>query len=406
MEPQSPSKAENWQELEAKLFMRTVKRQPITLVRGLGARVWDAEGKEYLDFVAGWAVNSLGHCHPAMVQALQQQAHTLIHVSNQFYTIPQVQLAQILVEHSCLDRVFFCNSGAEANEGAMKLARRYGKLHLDGAYEIVTTRNSFHGRTLAMVAATGQNKFQEPYIPLPNGFVNVDYDNVAAIKAATGPRTCAVMLEPVQGEGGVNVPDKNYLKEIKSWCDQKGILLILDEIQTGIGRMGTLFAYEQYGVEPDIMTLAKGLGSGIPIGAFLAKERVSVFVPGEHGSTFGGSPLICAASLASLKFIIENDVPCQVNRVGQYFVSRLEKLKGQFDFISEIRGGGLLIALGFTKDIASEIVLECLKEGLLVNPVKPNAIRFMPPLIITEKEVDEALDILKTVLNRRTENGR
>ncbi|MBM3166575.1 MAG: aspartate aminotransferase family protein [Chloroflexi bacterium] len=406
MEPQSPSKAENWQELEAKLFMRTVKRQPITLVRGLGARVWDAEGKEYLDFVAGWAVNSLGHCHPAMVQALQQQAHTLIHVSNQFYTIPQVQLAQILVEHSCLDRVFFCNSGAEANEGAMKLARRYGKLHLDGAYEIVTTRNSFHGRTLAMVAATGQNKFQEPYIPLPNGFVNVDYDNVAAIKAATGPRTCAVMLEPVQGEGGVNVPDKNYLKEIKSWCDQKGILLILDEIQTGIGRMGTLFAYEQYGVEPDIMTLAKGLGSGIPIGAFLAKERVSVFVPGEHGSTFGGSPLICAASLASLKFIIENDVPCQVNRVGQYFVSRLEKLKGQFDFISEIRGGGLLIALGFTKDIASEIVLECLKEGLLVNPVKPNAIRFMPPLVITEKEVDEALDILKTVFNRRSENGR
>jgi len=386
--------------------MRTVKRLPITLVRGQGARVWDAEDKEYLDFVAGWAVNSLGHCHPAVVQALQQQAQTLIHASNQFYTIPQVQLAQMLIEHSCLDRVFFCNSGAEANEGAMKLARRYGKLRLNGAFEIVTTRDSFHGRTLAMVAATGQNKFQEPYIPLPDGFVNVDYNNIEAIKTVTSPRTCAVMLEPVQGEGGVNVPDKSYLKEIKNWCDKKGILLILDEIQTGIGRMGTLFAYEQYGVEPDIMTLAKGLGSGVPIGAFLAKERVSVFTPGEHGSTFGGSPLICAASLASLKFIIENDVPSQVKRVGQYFVNGLGKLKAQFDFISEIRGGGLLLALGFTKDIAAEIVLECLKEGLLVNPVKPNAIRFMPPLIITEKEVDEALDILKTVFNRRSKNGK
>jgi predicted acetylornithine/succinylornithine family transaminase len=406
MEPQSPSKTNSWQELEAQLFMRTTKRQPITLVRGLGAHVWDSEGKEYLDFVAGWAVNSLGHCHPTMVQALQQQSQTLIHASNQFYTIPQVQLAQMLVEHSCLDRVFFCNSGAEANEGAMKLARRYGKLHLDGAFEIVTTRNSFHGRTLAMVASTGQNKFQEPYIPLPNGFINVDYDNVGAIKAATGPQTCAVMLEPVQGEGGVNVPDKQYLKEIRAWCDQKGILLILDEIQTGIGRMGTLFAYEQYGVEPDIMTLAKGLGSGVPIGAFLAKERASVFAPGEHGSTFGGSPLICAASLASLKFIVENDVPGQVKRVGKYFITELQKLKGQFDFISEIRGDGLLLALGFTEDIAQDIVLDCLKAGLLVNPVKPNAIRFMPPLIITEKDVDEAMGILKTVLNRRSKHGK
>ncbi|MBM3150435.1 MAG: aminotransferase class III-fold pyridoxal phosphate-dependent enzyme, partial [Chloroflexi bacterium] len=207
MEPQSPGKTNSWQELEEKLFMRTVKRLPITLVRGQGARVWDAEDKEYLDFVAGWAVNSLGHCHPAVVQALQQQAQTLIHASNQFYTIPQVQLAQMLIEHSCLDRVFFCNSGAEANEGAMKLARRYGKLRLNGAFEIVTTRDSFHGRTLAMVAATGQNKFQEPYIPLPDGFVNVDYNNIEAIKTVTSPRTCAVMLEPVQGEGGVNVPD-------------------------------------------------------------------------------------------------------------------------------------------------------------------------------------------------------
>jgi len=396
-----PNKAYNWPELEEMLFMRTIKRQPVTLVRGLGARVWDDEGREYLDFMGGWAVNSLGHCHPAVVKAITKQVQTLIHTSNQFYTVPQIKLAQVLVEHSCLDRVFFCNSGAEANEGAMKLARRYGKLYLDGAYEIVTTRNSFHGRTLAMVAATGQNKFQEPYIPLPNGFINVDYDNVEAIKAAISPKTCAVMLEPVQGEGGVNVPSNNYLKEIKTCCDKKGVLLILDEVQTGIGRMGSLFAYEKYGVEPDIMTLAKGLGSGVPIGAFMAKEQFAVFTVGDHGSTFGGSPLICSASLAALEFIIKHNIPDQVKRVGKYFKNRLEKLKQQFDFISEIRGDGLLLALGFTNDISQEILQSCLREGLLINSVKPDAIRFTPPLIIDENDVDKALHILESVFTRR-----
>ncbi|GAG53545.1 unnamed protein product, partial [marine sediment metagenome] len=236
-------------------------RVPVTLVRGQGARVWDENGREYLDFVGGWAVNSLGHCHPVVSEAVSEQAHTLIQTSNQFYTIPQIHLAELLVQNSCLDKVFFCNSGAEANEGAVKLARRYGKLNLNGAHEVITAMNSFHGRTLAMVAASGQSKFQQPYVPLPIGFINVEYNDIKAIKAATTNQTCAVMLEPMQGEGGVNLPDDNYLAAVRAWCDQMGILLILDEIQTGIGRTGTLFAYEQYGVEPDIMTLAKGLAS-------------------------------------------------------------------------------------------------------------------------------------------------
>ena len=388
----------NWPELEQKLFFRTIDRAPVTLVRGKGARAWDDRGREYLDFVGGWAVNSLGHCPPVVVKALEKQARTLIQASNQFYSIPQIQLAQLLIEHSCLDRVFFCNSGAEANEGAVKLARRYGKLRLDGAYEVITTYSSFHGRTLAMTAATGQSKFQEPYIPLPDGFINVEYDNVAAVKRATSEKTCAVILEPIQGEGGVNVPSDDYLKKVQGWCRGKGILFILDEVQTGVGRTGTLFAYEQYRVEPDIMTLAKGLGSGVPIGAFLAKENVSVFSPGEHGSTFGGNPLVCAAAHATLKYIIDHNIPTKVKRVGNYLMTRLESLRQQFDFITEVRGRGLLIALEFDREIAERLVLACIDRGLLVNKVKPNALRFMPPLIITEKQVDKAIGILKDAL--------
>jgi acetylornithine/N-succinyldiaminopimelate aminotransferase len=388
----------DWQELEKKLFFRTINRLPVTLVRGKEARVWDDRGREYLDFVAGWAVNCLGHCPPVLVKALEKQARTLILTSNQFYTIPQIELAQLLVEHSCLDRVFFCNSGAEANEGAVKLARRYGKLRLNGAYEVITTYSSFHGRTLAMIAATGQSKFQEPYTPLPVGFVNVEYNNIEAIRRATSEKTCAVVLEPIQGEGGVNIPDDDYLQKVQSWCREKGILLILDEVQTGAGRTGTLFAYEQYGVEPDIMTLAKGLGSGVPIGAFLAKEESSVFSPGEHGTTFGGNALVCAAAHAALKYMIDHDIPAQVKRVGNYFMAKLETLKQQFDFVTEVRGRGLLIALEFNQEIGDELVLACLNKGLLVNRLKPNALRFMPPLIVTEKEVDEAVGIVKEAL--------
>lgn len=390
----------NWQELEQKCFMTTVRRLPVTLMRGVGARVWDDDGREYLDFVGGWAVNSLGHCHPAVVSALCEQASRLIQVSNQFYSIPQIQLAELLVKNSSLDKVFFCNSGAEANEGAVKLARRYGKLYLGGAYEVITAMDSFHGRTLAMVAATGQRKFQEPYTPLPGGFINVEYNSIEAIKAATTSQTCAVMLEPIQGEGGVNIPGDDYLREVRAWCNEKGLLLILDEIQTGIGRTGALFGYQHFGVEPDVMTLAKGLGSGVPIGAILAREKASVFVPGDHGSTFGGNPLACAVGHATLKFILENDIPSNARTVGNYLISELEGLKSKFDFIVEVRGRGLLVALQFDRDLSEEVVMACLESGLLVNSVKPNALRFMPPLVITKEDVDKAVGILGSVLAR------
>ena len=399
-----PDKNTDWKELEQKLYMRVVNRVPVTLIRGEGLKVWDTEGKEYLDFVGGWAVNSIGHCHPVTIDALEKQSHKIIQTSNQFYSIPQLELAELLIANCCLDRVFFCNSGAEANEGAIKLARRYGKLKLNGAFEIITTQGSFHGRTLAMVAATGQNAYQQPYIPLPNGFINVDYNDMDATKKATTDNTCAVMLEPVQGEGGVNVPSKGYLKEIRKWCDSNNLLLILDEIQTGIGRMGTLFCYEQYDVEPDIMTLAKGLGGGVPIGAILAKEHVSVFTPGDHGSTYGGNPLICAVSLATLKFIIDNDVSGNAKNMGQYFRKGLEQLKNTYDFITEVRGEGLLLAIAFNDNIAAEILQSCLEKGLLVNALKPNMLRFMPPLIVAEKEIDDALKILNEVFKSRIKN--
>ena len=378
--------------------MHTVNRLPVTLVRGEGTRVWDDTGREFLDFVGGWAVNNLGHCHPAIVEAISEQAHTLIQTSNQFYTIPQTQLAKLLVQNSCFDKVFFCNSGAEADEGAVKLARKYGRLHLNGAYEVITTVNSFHGRTLAMVAATGQHRFQESYVPLPTGFVNVEYDNIDAIINAITDHTCAVMIEAIQGEGGVNIPQPDYLMKVQATCARKGILLILDEIQTGMGRLGTLFAYQQYGIEPDIMTLAKGLGSGVPIGAVLAKESSSVFQPGDHGSTFGGNPVTCAAAHATLKFMLEQNIPENAREKGLYFVSKLEALKPQFDLISEVRGQGLLIAIAFHADIADKLVMACLERGLLTNRVRPNTLRFMPPLIISQKEVDEAVDILREAL--------
>jgi len=249
-----------------------------------------------------------------------------------------------------------------------------------------------------MVAATGQPKHQEPYTPLPDGFVNVEYNKVNAIKEATTSETCAVMLEPIQGEGGVNIPDDDYLKGVRTWCDQKGILLILDEVQTGVGRIGTLFGYEQFGIEPDIITLGKGLGGGVPIGAFLAKEKASVFAPGEHGSTFGGNPLACAAGYATLKFIIDDDIPGKVKQTGAYMISELEKLKSKFDYITDLRGRGLLVALQFDRDLSDKVVKVCLERGLLLNAVKPNAVRFIPPLNITENDVDEAIAVLEPVL--------
>ena len=388
----------DWMALENRYYAQTVRRQPVVLVRGQGTRVWDANGKEYLDFTAGWAVTNLGHCHPAMVEAIQEQAATLIQTSNQFYTVPQLKLAQALIDNSCLDRVFFGNSGAEAVEGALKLARKYGKRNRNGAYEVITAYNSFHGRTMTTIAATGQPHYQEPFQPITPGFVHVEYDSMEAIISATTDRTAAVMLEPIQGEGGVNIPADDYLQRVREWCDREGLLLILDEVQTGLGRLGSLFGYQEYGVEPDVMTLAKGLGGGVPIGAFLSKEHCMALEPGDHGSTFGGNALTTAAAYASTSYIVEHDLSSNARRMGERLTHRLEELKGRFPFISQVRGKGLLIALEFDGDIAAKALTLSNEAGVLFNMVKPNALRLMPPLTISPEEVDEGVGRLERAL--------
>ena len=299
----------DWKDVESKYYMFVVRRQPVVIVKGDGTKVWDVDGKEYLDFTSGWAVNNAGHANEAIADAISEQARTLLQTSNQFYTIPQLQLAEILVENSALDKVFFCNSGAEANEGAMKLARRHGARNCDGAFEIITALDSFHGRTMANVSATGQPHYQELFQPIPPGYKHVSFGDIEELKGAVTNDTVAIMLEPVQAEGGVNVPPDGYLENVREFCDQEGLLLIFDEVQTGLGRLGSLFGYQQFGVEPDIMTLAKGLGGGVPIGAFMAKDDACAFEPGDHGSTFGGNALTCAAGYASTKYIIENELP-------------------------------------------------------------------------------------------------
>ena len=385
-------------DLESKYYMQVARRQPIVIVRGQGTRVWDEDGKEYLDFTSGWAVNSLGHSHPVQVKAIQEQAATLIQTSNQFFTVPQIDLARLLVDNSCLDRVFFGNSGAEANEGVIKLARKYGRIHANGAYQVITALNSFHGRTLAMTAATGQPHYQEQWLPLSPGFVNVPYDDIDAIKEATNDETCAVMVEPVQGEGGVNVPSPDYLRQVREWCDENNLVMILDEVQTGLGRLGTLFGYEQFGVEPDAITLAKGLGGGVPIGAFLAKEKFCLLAPGDHGSTFGGNVLTCAGAAAVVDYIIKNDISANVRAMGQRLNQGLENLKSRYPIITEVRGLGLLLAIQLNAEIAPQLVARSNEEGLLLNPLRPNAIRLMPPLNVTADEVDEALEKLEVAL--------
>ncbi len=388
----------DWPELDKQYFMQTIVRHPLTLVRGKGLRVWDDKGKEYLDCVGGLAVNCLGHCHPVVVNALTEQANTLMQVSLWYYNKPMLQLAELLVRNSCMDRIFICNSGLEANEGAIKLARRYGALNLNGAYEIITTNMSFHGRSLALTAATGQEKMHKPFEPLPVGFINVENNSIDAIKAATTEKTCAVMLEPIQAEGGVNLPVEGFLKQVRDWCDAKGILLIFDEVQTGVGRLGTLFGYQLYNVEPDIMSLAKGLGGGIPIGAVLAKENAAVFTLGDHNATFGGNPTTSATAYATLKYVIENDVPGNAKRVGKYLKQGLQDLKNKYGFVTEVRGEGLLLAMEFDKDISADVVDACIENGMLINKLKANAIRFIPPLVMTTEEADEALGILDKVL--------
>ncbi|MBI4499433.1 MAG: aspartate aminotransferase family protein [Chloroflexi bacterium] len=392
---------DTWQELEAKYFLRTGgRRLKVTVERGQGAYVWDTEGKRYLDFVGGWAVTSLGHCHPALVEAITQQAQKLFIASNDLYTIPQVQLAEWLVTHSVLDRVFFSNSGAEANEGAIKLAKKYGKLKKNGAFEFITALQSFHGRTLTTTAATGHPEYHVTYTPLPPGFKLVPYNDIEAIKQATTEQTVAIMLEPVQGEGGVNVPAPDYLKQVRAWCDQNGLLLILDEVQTGAGRLGTLWGYESFGVEPDIMTLAKGMGGGIPVAALTAKEHCAVFTPGDHGTTYGGNPLATAGALAVLSYLVEHDIPANAARLGEYLRGKLRDLGAKHPFITEVRGMGLLNAVQFDRDISMDVVNRCIEEGFLVNPVSPSALRLMPPLNITTAEADEAVDKLDRALSK------
>ena len=386
-------------QLTDQYVMHTYGRLPLALVRGEGARVWDADGKEYLDFVAGLAVCSLGHCHPAVVEAIAAQARTLIHVSNLYYIEPQARLARLLVEHSCGDRGFFCNSGAEANEAAIKLARKYGKLHGGPEkYEIITALQSFHGRTLAAITATAQPKYQQGFEPLPAGFKYVPFNDVEALSRAVDSRTCAVLLEPVQGEGGVHVATPAFLKTARDLCHRHGALLIFDEVQCGLGRTGKFLAYQHYGVEPDIFTLAKALGGGFPIGAMVAREEVAAaFKPGDHASTFGGNPLACAAGLAAMEYLLGEGVVENAARVGAYFQERLSELAHRFPFIREVRGRGLM--LGVELSVAGkEIVDRCRERGLLINCVDGHILRFLPPLIITPADVDAAIAILSGVM--------
>jgi acetylornithine aminotransferase len=381
--------------------MNTYARTPISIARGRGCRVYDLEGREYVDFVAGIAVNVLGHSHPDLVTAIQRQAQQLIHTSNLYYTEPQVELAKRLVERSFADKVFFCNSGAEANEAAIKLARRYAhEKYGAGRYEVITMLQSFHGRTLATLTATGQDKVQKGFEPLPAGFAYVPFNNFEALEQAVSDKTAAIMLEPVQGEGGVWVADRAYLAQVRDLCRQRDILLIFDEVQTGMGRTGTLFAYEQLGVQPDIMTLAKGLGGGVPIGACLATDPVAAaFVPGTHASTFGGNPLACSAALAVLRVLLEGRVLEQGRRMGEHLAKGLHDLAERFPNVKEARGLGLLQGLELTVD-GKPIVSDCLARGFLINCTVDRVLRFVPPLVVSQQEIDRLMDALAQVLQK------
>jgi acetylornithine aminotransferase/acetylornithine/N-succinyldiaminopimelate aminotransferase len=365
--------------------MQTGRRIPVTFVRGKGCLVYDDAGREYLDLVAGIAVNLLGHAHPEVAAAVAQQANTLIHASNLYYTQPQVELARRLVELAFPSRVFFCNSGAEANEAAIKLARKWGTQNRDGAFEIITATGSFHGRTLATVTAGGQHKYSDPFKPLPDGFVHVPFNDIDAIKAATNEHTVAVMLEPVMGEIGIIAPSHGYLKTVREWCDKQNLLLILDEVQTGLGRTGRWFAHQHEGVTPDVMTLAKGLGGGVPIGACLANPRADVFVPGDHGSTFGGNPLACTAALTVLHVIERDGLVGHAAEMGEMLHGALEDLGGK-----QVRGVGLMQAVEFAEPRAKGFQQACLESGLIVNAVDDHSVRLVPPLIITPTEIERA----------------
>ncbi|RAO98609.1 acetylornithine aminotransferase [Petrotoga sp. 9PW.55.5.1] len=383
---------------DKKYVMNTYSRFPITLVKGEGVKVWDKDGKEYLDFVGGIAVNALGHSHQAVVNAIKEQADKLIHCSNLYWTENQIELAKLICENSFGKSVFFCNSGAEANEGAIKLARKYGNTKYKGKrYKIITAKNSFHGRTYGALTATGQIKYHNGFEPLLDGFVYVDYNDLNSLQSAVDENTCAIMLEVIQGEGGVNEADSNYLKEVKNLCEKNDLLLIFDEVQTGIGRTGKLFAYEHSGVVPDVMTLAKALGGGVPIGALVVNEKADIFVPGNHASTFGGNPLACAAGKIVMNIISQKSFLDEVKEKGEYFKGELEKLKSKFSIIKKVKGKGLMLGVELDTNDGSKIVKKSMEKGLLINVINHNILRFVPPLIISKKEIKDGIEILKDV---------
>jgi acetylornithine/N-succinyldiaminopimelate aminotransferase len=383
-----------------KVMANTYKRFPIVITKGKGCVLWDGEGKRYTDFVSGIAVCNLGHSHPKVAEAISKQAGILLHVSNLYYTEPQTELALRLTENSFADRVFFCNSGAEANEAAIKLARKYHKDKGEkGRYRIVSMEQSFHGRTMATLSATGQEKIRNGFEPILEGFDYVPFNDIDALHKAINPSTCAVLLEPIQGEGGVRCPDPEYLRSVRRLCDEKDVLLIFDEIQTGMGRTGKLFAYEHFGVEPDIMTLAKALGNGLPIGAMLAKEVVAeAFGPGSHASTFGGTPIVTAASLQVVKVLIEENLIHHCAKMGNYFKERLSWLKSRHESIADIRGMGLLLGMKL-KIEGGPVVESCMEKGFLINCIQGNILRFVPPLIIEEENIDALAACLDDVLD-------
>jgi acetylornithine/N-succinyldiaminopimelate aminotransferase len=389
--------------LDKKYFMNTFgDRLPVCFTKGQGMKLWDMDGKVYYDFLGGIAVSALGHSHPALVNAIIVQAQKFIHCSNYYYIESQAKLAQLIVENSCCDKVFFANSGAEANEGAIKLARLYfRKKGVPEKFEIITLEKSFHGRTLATLAATGQEKYQKNYCPLTPKFLSVPMNDIDALENAITEYTCGIMLEPIQGESGVNPANVDYIKKVRELCDKKDILLIFDEVQCGLGRTGKMFGYEHFGIEPDIFTLAKALGGGFPIGALCAKEPyASAFEPGDHGSTFGGNPLACSAGLATLSTIINDKLYDNSAKMGEYFTDKLNKLKNKHPIITEVRGKGLMIGVQLAAPIAVKLKKKFLEQGFLIGSVGDNIIRMLPPLIISKDDIDMYIAALDKVLDK------
>jgi len=381
------------------VLMDTYAQRPLALRSGQGVHVTDIDGRELIDLVAGIAVNILGHNHPALVRAVADQAATLIHTSNLYYTEPQLDLAELLIASAFPSRVFFCNSGAEANEAAIKIARKWGRMHRDGAHVIICAQGAFHGRTLGALAATANPRYREPFEPLPKGFVHVPYNDVGAFEAAIDGDTCAVMLEPIEGESGVVPLEPGKLTEIRRLCDERDVLLILDEIQTGMGRTGRWWAHQHEQAVPDVMTVAKSLGGGVPIGAVLAAPRADVFEPGDHGSTFGGGPLACAAAVAVMRTVEHEGLVAHAAEAGDYLAESLSALRDRGAPIAGVRGRGLMLGIGLTSDIARDVAAAALDAGLIINAIGARTLRVVPPLIITRDEIDEALARLGTAFD-------